>query len=197
MSVLTQTSTGFQIDEKLLASIQINEYGQREPLELGEVIDLQFTDKTEPYNGVEYPIFALGKGRTMNLSQLAHLYLSDDKYTVVGEGEDAIIPFGTKLTRFKEYIATKGEMPKRIRVVKRNNQGATAKYLTGEYSEQRINGYKINNISTEAQNFPLLLIRKGADDNIADSWRMVPRVAVEAVEAEVATAPAPLTAPVA
>ena len=196
---VTATATGFAITKELVDSIKIRDFGSREKLELGKEYDLSMLDKTEKYNGVEYPVFGLGDGMEISLSRLAHLYVNDENYQTIGKAEDGseIIPFSASnnFSRVKDIFAANCERRKKIRVTRRVNQGATEKYFNGEHEAARRNAYVLKGIALtpETTDFPLLLLRPTQDEKIADSWRMVPRVAIEAVT----TAPAQVAAPVA
>ena len=182
-TVAVATATGFKIDESLIKSIAIRDYASGVRFEEGTEYEIEMLESTEEVSGVNYPNFKLGE-ITMNLHSLASLYVNDDKVVIANVGTPGeCLPYGTNLTRFKDLIAESGEVPNKIKCVKRIKQGATARYLTGEHEVARKNAYKLNKMEDVLKNtdFPMLVLRKGQNANEADAWKAYDSVTIAPV----------------
>ena len=188
-----ETPTGFQIDKSLIDSINIKDYASKTKFEEGVVYQVQALESTEKYNNVDYPLFKLND-ITLNLHNLAALYIDDAKVKVENPGDAAeCMPYGLQPTRFRDILAETGLVPKQIKITRRLKQGATAKYVTGEHEVARKQGYEANGMTDvlAKEHFPMLVLRKGQLPNVADSWKTFDRVFIQPIAPEVTTAPAP------
>lgn len=158
--------------------------GNRTALQVGQVIQLSDTGKTEEVNGEMFPLLNMGNGQTINLHSLANFYLADEKFEAgvanVGEPEECL-KRSAEVTTIKEYmIANGGSIPASLKIVKRVKQGAQKEFLAdAEKGAVRTAGYKLLGMDATKEDFPVIWTRAGADPKVKESWKNFERIAVQ------------------
>ena len=158
--------------------------GNRNALQPNQILELVPTDKTEDVDGQDFPVFSIGSGQELNLNVLGNFYLVDDGFgeMIANKGEaEECLKRSAKPTTLKEWmIAQEGVIPSTLKVVSRTRSGAQKEFLDGNKGATRKVGYKLLNLDTSKENFPVIWCDEDKDPKQKENWRFFERIAVQA-----------------
>jgi len=186
MALITrdEKTNTLQIGMDLLNKVQIRN-GNRTALQPNQELRLSDTGRTEEVNGELFPVLNMGNGQTINLHSLANFYVADEKFetSIQNKGEkEECLARNAQVTTLKDFmVANEGKLPASLKVVSRVKDGAQKEFLAdADKGAMRAQGYKLLEIDTTKEHFPVIWSRKGDDPKKVESWKHFERIAVQA-----------------